>query len=92
MQIAGQELRNRLEQLKEEYRKWKSYADYYEKEGREQSAMLMEQARIGYEKGETGYLEWTLLTGKAIHIRMNGLESVLQLHLVQSEIEYLTGK
>lgn len=90
--IAGQELKSRLLQLKEELRKWQLYADYYNKEGRDQSATLMEQAGISYEKGETGYLEWAMLAGKAIQIRLGALDAMLQLHLVQTEIDYLTGK
>jgi len=92
VQLAGQELNSRLMQLKEEHRKWQQFTDYYKKEGREQAVMLMEQARISYEKGETGYLEWALLTGKAISIRLGELDALLQQHLVQTEIEYLTGK
>jgi cobalt-zinc-cadmium resistance protein CzcA len=89
---ADQELKSKLQQYDEEYKKQWQLVQYYNRDGKAQAALIVQHAGISLEKGQIGYLDWTLLMNQATTIQLARLDALNQLNRVRTEIEYLTGK
>ena len=92
MEASSQELKSRLQQYNEEYKKQWQLVQYYEKDGKAQAELIVNHASQRFEKGQIGYLEWTMLMNHATTIRLSRLDALNQLNRARTEIEYLTGK
>ena len=79
-------------QLTEEMHKRQQQLDYYTQQGLAQSELIISHAKQNFEKGQISYLEWTMLMNNAVGIQLAHLDAVQQLHMINTEIEYLTGK
>jgi heavy metal efflux system protein len=94
MEVAatGQYLISQWEQLNEAYKKYAAQVRYYETSGLQQAALITRNARLGFEKGDVSYVEWTLQMNNAVHIELGYLQAVHALNNTIIELEYLTGK
>jgi len=92
VQATDQELKSRLLQYQEEYKKQWQLVQYYEREGKSQAGLIISHAGQNFEKGQISYLEWTLLMNNATTIQLARLEALSHLNRIRTEIEYLTGK
>lgn len=92
MEATSQELKSRLQQYNEEYKKQWQLVQYYDRDGIAQADLIVNHAGQSFEKGQIGYLEWTMLMNHATTIRLSRLEALNQLNRARTEIEYLTGK
>ncbi|WP_207510287.1 CusA/CzcA family heavy metal efflux RND transporter [Longitalea luteola] len=85
-------LNNQWQQLNEAYRKYAGQVKYYETSGLQQAALITRNARLGFEKGDVSYVEWTLQMNNAVNIELGYLQAVHALNNTIIELEYLTGK
>ncbi|THU40669.1 CusA/CzcA family heavy metal efflux RND transporter [Niastella caeni] len=94
MEVAAtsQYLVNQWQQLNEAHKKYAEQVRYYETSGLQQAALITRNARLGFEKGDVSYVEWTLQMNNAVRIELSYLEAVHALNNTIIELEYLTGK
>ena len=89
---TSQYLTNQWQQLNEAYKKYRSQVQYYETSGLQQAALITRNARLGFEKGDVSYVEWTLQMNNAVNIELGYLQAIHALNNTIIELEYLTGK
>jgi len=89
---TSQYLTNQWQQLNEAYKKYNGQMQYYETSGLQQAALITRNARLGFEKGDVSYVEWTLQMNNAVNIELGYLQAVHALNNTIIELEYLTGK
>lgn len=89
---ASKELSRNWHQWIEELKRQQASIDLYESSSLDQAALIIKNASLGFQEGEIGYLEWTVLMNNAINIRVGYLEAVRNYNLTIIEIEYLGGK
>ena len=89
---TSQYLVSRWQQLGEDYKKYANQVRYYEQSGLQQAALITRNARLGFEKGDVSYVEWTLQMNNAVNIELGYLQAVHSLNNTIIELEYLTGK
>jgi cobalt-zinc-cadmium resistance protein CzcA len=94
MEVAAtsQYLANQYQQLREACKKYAAQVQYYETGGLQQAALITRNARLGFEKGDVSYVEWTLQMNNAVNIELGYLQAVHALNNTIIELEYLTGK
>jgi heavy metal efflux system protein len=94
MEVAAtsQYLTSQLQQLNEAYKKYAGQVQYYETNGLKQAALITRNARLGFEKGDVSYVEWTLQMNNAVNIELGYLQAIHNLNNAIIELEYLTGK
>jgi len=85
-------LANQWQQLTEAYKKYDAQVQYYETTGIQQAALITRNARLGFEKGDVSYVEWTLQMNNAVNIELGYLQAIHALNNTIIELEYLTGK
>jgi cobalt-zinc-cadmium resistance protein CzcA len=78
--------------LLDEYRKYSSSADYYDKQAVPEADMIIEQATLSYKAGALDYLEYILTLNRALTIRQNYLDAVNNCNQTAISIEFLSGK
>jgi cobalt-zinc-cadmium resistance protein CzcA len=83
---------NQWQQLQEDYKKYAEQVRYYEQTGLQQAALITRNARLGFEKGDVSYIEWTLQMNNAVTIQLGYLQAIHALNNTIIELEYLTGK
>jgi cobalt-zinc-cadmium resistance protein CzcA len=89
---TSQYLTNQWQQLNEAYNKYIGQVQYYETSGLQQAALITRNARLGFEKGDVSYVEWTLQMNNAVNIELGYLQAIHALNNTIIELEYLTGK
>ena len=89
---TSQYLTSQFQQLSEDYKKYAGQVKYYEQTGLQQAALITRNARLGFEKGDVSYVEWTLQMNNAVNIELGYLQAVHALNNTIIELEYLTGK
>jgi cobalt-zinc-cadmium resistance protein CzcA len=89
---ASQSLTNQWQQLNEAYKKYSGQVQYYETSGLQQAVLITRNARLGFEKGDVSYIEWTLQMNNAVNIELGYLQAIHALNNTIIELEYLTGK
>ncbi|MBS1654410.1 MAG: CusA/CzcA family heavy metal efflux RND transporter, partial [Bacteroidetes bacterium] len=78
--------------VKEEIMKQQEQVKYFEQSGLQQSELIIKNARLGFEKGEISYLEWTTLMNNAVSIQSGYLDAIRQLNTLIIESEYINAK
>jgi heavy metal efflux system protein len=78
--------------LLDEYKKFSSSVNYYEKQAVPEADMIIEQASRSYKAGALDYLEFVLTLNRAIGIKQNYLDAINNCNQTIISIEYLTGK
>jgi cobalt-zinc-cadmium resistance protein CzcA len=90
--VTARQLSNEVQLLIEEHKKYLEQVAYYEQTGLQQAALIAKNAKMGFEKGATSYVEWTLLMNNAVTIELGYLQAIHALNTTVIELDYLTGK
>ena len=78
--------------LLDEYNKYGSSVDYYEKQAVPEADLIIEQATRSYKAGALDYLNYVLTLNRALAIRQNYLDALNNFNQTIISIEYITGK
>jgi len=78
--------------LIDEFRKFSSSVDFYEKQAVPEAAIIIEQATRSYKAGALDYLEYVLTLNRALAIRQNYLDAINSCNQTIISIEFITGK
>jgi cobalt-zinc-cadmium resistance protein CzcA len=78
--------------LLDEYSKYMSSVDYYEKQAVPEADIIIDQATRSYKAGALDYLDYVLTLNRALAIRQNYLEALNSFNQTIISIEYITGK
>jgi heavy metal efflux system protein len=81
-----------FQSLLDEYNKYTSSVDYYEKQAVPEADLIIEQASLSYKAGALDYLDYVLTLNRALAIRQNYLEALNNFNQTIIAIEYITGK
>jgi cobalt-zinc-cadmium resistance protein CzcA len=81
-----------LQTLIDEYRKFSSSAEYYEKQAVPEADLIIDHATRSYRSGALDYLEYVLTLGRALAIRQNYLDALNNCNQTIISIDYITGK
>lgn len=88
-QAAVVQLQTRLDKAWQDYEKFGKAVLYYEKSARQQAEVIIRTANLNYKNGQINYIEWGMLLNQAIAIRSQYIESLRQLNIAESELNYL---
>ncbi len=78
--------------LMDEYSKFSSSVDYYEKQAVPEADLIIRQADLSYRAGALDYLEYVLTLTRALTIKQNYLDALNNCNQTVISIEYITGK
>ena len=78
--------------LIDEYKKYASSVDYYEKQAIPEANLIIGQATLSYKAGALDYLDYVLALDRALAIRQNYLDALNSLNQTVVSIDYITGK
>ena len=78
--------------LIDEYNKYASSVDYYEKQAVPEADLIIDQATRSYKAGALDYLDYVLTLNRALAIRQNYLDALNNFNQTIIAIEYITGK
>jgi heavy metal efflux system protein len=78
--------------LLDEYTKFSSSVEYYEKQAVPEAELIIEQATLSYKAGALDYLDYVLTLDRALAIKQNYLDALNNCNQTIITIEYLTGK
>ncbi len=78
--------------LLDEYNKYGSSVDYYEKQAVPEADLIIDQATRSYKAGALDYLDYALTLNRALAIRQNYLDALNNYNQTIIAIEYITGK
>ena len=81
-----------VQSLLDEYNKYTSSVDYYEKQAVPEADLIIEQATRSYKAGALDYLDYILTLNRAIAIKQNYLDALNNFNQTIISIEYITGK
>ena len=81
-----------IQSLLDEYNKYSSSVDYYEKQAVPEADLIIEQATRSYKAGALDYLDYVLTLNRALTIRQNYLDALNNFNQTIISIEYITGK
>jgi cobalt-zinc-cadmium resistance protein CzcA len=85
-------LTGNYQSLLDEYNKYASSVDYYEKQAVPEADLIIEQATRSYKAGALDYLDYVLTLNRALTIRQNYLDALNNFNQTIIAIEYITGK
>jgi heavy metal efflux system protein len=78
--------------LLDDYRKYSSSVDYYEKQAIPEADMIIDQASRSYKAGALDYLDFVQSLGRALAIKQNYLDALNSCNQTIISIEFVTGK
>lgn len=81
-----------FQSLLDEYNKYTSSVDYYEKQAVPEADLIIDQATRSYKAGALDYLDYVLTLNRALAIRQNYLEALNNFNQTIIAIEFITGK
>jgi cobalt-zinc-cadmium resistance protein CzcA len=76
----------------DEYRKFSSSVEYYEKQAVPEAELIIEQATLSYKAGALDYLNYVLTLDRALAIKQNYLDALNNCNQTIITIEFFTGK
>jgi len=85
-------LQSQYTEAVQNYLKYKGALNYYESSALTNADLIIHQARISFEKGETDYAAYLLALNKASSIKENYLQTLQQFNQNIFLIEYLISK
>ncbi|HNW69703.1 MAG TPA: CusA/CzcA family heavy metal efflux RND transporter [Bacteroidales bacterium] len=85
-------LNNEYQALLQDYHKYKASLDYYETSAIPQSDLIIVQAGKSYKSGNIDYVEYVQSLDKALEIKANYLETLLNYNIAIIAIDELCGK
>lgn len=78
--------------LLDEYQKYTKSVDFYEKQAIPEADYIIEQSGRSYKAGAMDYLEYILSLNRALNIRQNYLDALINYRQTVISIEYISGK
>ncbi len=78
--------------LLDEFSKYSSSVDYYEKQAVPEAELIISQATLSYKAGAMDYLDYVLTLDRALAIKQNYLDALNNCNQTIISIEYITGK
>ena len=84
-------LESHWQQAIQQYLKEKNSVSYYRSSALKNADLILKQAKLGYQQGNTGYAEYLLAIRNALQIKENYLQNLNQLNQSIIELEYLAG-
>jgi cobalt-zinc-cadmium resistance protein CzcA len=78
--------------LIDEFNKFSSSVNYYEKQAVPEADMIIDQASRSYKAGALDYLDFVLTLNRALSIKQNYLDAIYNCNQTIISIEYITGK
>jgi cobalt-zinc-cadmium resistance protein CzcA len=78
--------------LLDEYSKYSSSVEYYEKQAVPEAELIIDQATLSYKAGALDYLDYVLTLDRALAIKQNYLDALNNCNQTIITIEYITGK
>lgn len=78
--------------LVDEYRKYSSSVDFYEKQAVPEADLIIDQSTRSYRSGAMDYLDYVLSLNRALDIKQNYLDVLNNCNQTIISIEYITGK
>jgi cobalt-zinc-cadmium resistance protein CzcA len=78
--------------LIDEYKKFRSSVDYYEKQAVPEAGIIIDQSTRSYKAGALDYLDYVLSLGRALSIKQNYLDALNSYNQTIINIELITGK
>jgi cobalt-zinc-cadmium resistance protein CzcA len=78
--------------LLDEFSKYSSSVDYYEKQAVPEAELIIQQASLSYKAGAMDYLEYIISLNRALAIKQNFLDALNNCNQTIISIEYITGK
>jgi cobalt-zinc-cadmium resistance protein CzcA len=81
-----------FQSLLDEYNKYSSSVDFYEKQAVPEADLIIDQATRSYKAGALDYLDYALTLNRALAIRQNYLDALNSYNQTIIAIEYITGK
>jgi cobalt-zinc-cadmium resistance protein CzcA len=78
--------------LLEEFSKFSSNIDYYEKQAVPEADLIIEQATLSYKAGALDYHDYILTLGRALTIKQNYLDAINSFNQTIISIDNITGK
>jgi cobalt-zinc-cadmium resistance protein CzcA len=85
-------LAGKYQSLLDDYAKYRSSVDYYEKQAIPEAALIIDQSTRSYKAGALDYLNYVLSLSRALSIKMNYLETLNNYNQTIINIEFITGK
>jgi cobalt-zinc-cadmium resistance protein CzcA len=84
-------MQGELEMLIQQYKKYKTTVDFYEKNALPQADVIIKNAEIAFKSGEIDYVEFLLSLNRALAIKSNYLDSLNLYNQSIISIEYILG-
>jgi cobalt-zinc-cadmium resistance protein CzcA len=81
-----------MRSLLDEYAKFSSSVEYYEKQAVPEAELIIDQATLSYKAGALDYLDYVLTLDRALTIKKNYLDALNNCNQTIITIEYITGK
>jgi len=78
--------------LIDEFNKYSSSVNYYEKQAVPEAEMIIDQSTRSYKAGALDYLDYILTLNRALSIKQNYLEALNNYNQTVISIEFITGK
>ena len=78
--------------LLDEYSKFSSSVEYYEKQAVPESELIIDQAVLSYKAGALDYLDYVLTLDRALAIKRNYIDALNNCNQTIISIEFITGK
>jgi cobalt-zinc-cadmium resistance protein CzcA len=85
-------LQGNYQSLIDEYEKFRSSVDYYEKQAIPEANLIIDQSTRSYKAGALDYLDYVLSLGRALTIKQNYLDAINNFNQTIINIEFITGK
>ena len=88
----SQSVTGSYQNLLDEYGKFSSSVEYYEKQAVPEADIIIEQANLSYKAGALDYLEYVLTVSRALVIRQNYIDALNNCNQTVISLEFITGK
>jgi heavy metal efflux system protein len=85
-------LSSSYQSMLDEYNKYSSSVEYYEKQAVPEADLIIDQSSKSYKAGEMDYLEYVMSLNRALDIKQKYLDALDNFNQIIIKIEYLTGK
>jgi cobalt-zinc-cadmium resistance protein CzcA len=91
-QYYAKSLSGNYSELLEEYSKYASSLEYYEKQALPEAELIIDQSARSFNAGALDYLDYVQSLGRALAIRQAYLDAANNYNQITINIEYITGK
>jgi len=89
---ANQSFTENYQSLVDEYSKFSSSVEFYEKQALPEASLIIDQSIRSYKAGALDYLDYVLSLNRALSIRQNYLDALNSYNQTIIKMEFITGK